>query len=123
VVRCEDLVDIIRTERSLREISKQRDAYDLSFRLVRKYEYMLRRGYDPSKNRDAFIRGIISEIALKFSSKRLSFSLSKENAEKISNRILDVLMEMSEDFRSLCGLYFQLRKIKDMEHMIELVKG
>jgi hypothetical protein len=123
MVRCEDLVQLIRGSKSLDQISKERDAYDLSFRLLRKYEYILRKGYDPSKDRDIFIKGIISEIASKFSSKRIQFSLP--DAEEISSKILDILKSMDKDFRSLCGLYFQLKKLrrKEIDQMIDLVKG
>jgi len=123
MVRCEDLVQLIKRSNSLNQVSEDRDAYDLSFKLLRRYEYMLRKGYDPSKDRDIFIKGIISEIASKFSSKRIQFSLP--DAEIISSKILDILMSMDRDFRSLCSLYFQLKKLRKREinQLIELVRG
>jgi len=122
VVRCEDLINFIKMERAFEQIKSWRDLYDLGFRLVRRYEYILRRGYNPAESRDVFIEGIISEIALKFSSKRLPFSLSERDARRISSRILDILTEMG-DLRSICGLYFQLRKKEEMHHLIDLIRG
>ncbi len=123
MVRCEDLVQLIRMSNSLKQLSGDRDAYDLSFKLLRKYEYILRKGYDPSKDRDIFIKGIISEIASKFSSKRIQFSLP--DAEIISSKILDILMSMDRDLRSLCSVYFQLKKLGKWEinQLIDLVRG
>ncbi|MEM4581538.1 MAG: hypothetical protein QW092_04150 [Candidatus Korarchaeum sp.] len=115
---CEDLAGAIREEGILQ---KGKDIYDLAFRLVRRYEYALREGLDPSKEREAFISRIVGDILVKLSGKRIN---STENLKCAASRILGMLSGIGGDYLTLCALYFQLRKLekREIDGLIELVR-
>ncbi len=120
---CSEFVELLKREKLTSiSIKRERDSYRLALNLLRRFEAMMRMGYNPQEDRgkDSIKKAIEAEIARLYANKRMRNPLNNKELSRVAEACLGKISSMDCITREICALYYQLMAT-GRRHLIELI--